>query len=103
MFHMTVSFSMLNECKKYTVCNIEIHEDNCKQNRNICKICYNINSKKYNINEKKRKYDGSMNTIGKPKIDNVNNKTKCFNIRNSRLCCYRSEKRWEDLLHVENA
>ena len=60
--------------KQFTVCNIEIDEDNCKKDRNICKNCYNINRKKYNINEKKRKYDDPMNKIEKLKIDNVNNK-----------------------------
>ena len=34
--------------KKCTVCNIIIHEDNYKKDRNICKNCYNINRKKYN-------------------------------------------------------
>ena len=60
--------------KKCTVCNIEIDEDNCKEDRIICKNCYNINRKKYHKNEKKRKYDDSMNNVEKPKIDNVNNK-----------------------------
>ena len=60
--------------KKCTGCNIEIDEDNCKKDRNICKICYNINRKKYNNKEKKRKYDGSIKIIEKSKIDNVNNK-----------------------------
>ena len=32
--------------KKCTVCNIEIDEDTCKKDRNICKNCYNINRKK---------------------------------------------------------
>ena len=59
--------------EKCIVCNIEIDEDNCKKDRNICKECYNINRKK-NKNEKERKYDGSMNNIEKPKIDNVSNK-----------------------------
>ena len=34
--------------KKCTVCNINIDDDNCKKDRNICKNCYNINRKKYN-------------------------------------------------------
>ena len=58
--------------KKCTVCNIEIFEDNCKKDRNICKNCYNTNRKKYNNKEKKRKVDDSVNKIEKPKIDNVN-------------------------------
>ena len=61
--------------KKSTVCTLQINEDNCRKDRNICNNCYNINRKKYNNNEKKKKYDGSMNNIEKPKIDNVNNKT----------------------------
>ena len=60
--------------KKCTVCNIEIDGDNCKKDRNICKMCYNINRKKYNNKEKKRKFDDdSVNKIEKPKIDNINN------------------------------
>ena len=39
--------------KKWTVCNIEIDEDNCKKDRNICKNCYNISRK--NIIKTKRK------------------------------------------------
>ena len=58
--------------KKCTVCNIEIDEYNCKNDRNICKNCYNINRKKYNNNEKNRKFDDSVNKK-KSKIDNVNN------------------------------
>ena len=58
--------------KKCTVCNIEVDQNNCQKDRNICKKCYNINRNKYN-NEKKIKYDDSMNSIEKPKIDNVNN------------------------------
>ena len=50
---------------KCTVCNIEIDEYNCKKDRNICKICNNINRKKYNNKEKKRKYDDSVNNLGK--------------------------------------
>ena len=60
------------DVKKCTVCNIEIDEDNCKKDRNICKICYNINRKKNNNNEKKRKSDNSVN---KRKIDNVTIRT----------------------------
>ena len=60
--------------KKCTVWNIELDGDNCKKDRNICKICYNINRKKNINNEKKRKCDDSVNIIEKPKIDNVNNK-----------------------------
>ena len=59
--------------KKCTVCNIEIDEENCKEDRNICKNCYNINRKIYNNNEKKKKFDDSVNEIEKPKIDNVKN------------------------------
>ena len=58
------------DVKKCTVCNIEIDEDNCKKDRNVCKNCYNKNRKKYNSNEKKRKFDNSVNKI---KIDNGNN------------------------------
>ena len=57
-----------------SVCNIKIDEDNCKKDRNICKICYNLNRKKYNNKVKKRKVDDSVNNIEKPQIDNVNNK-----------------------------
>ena len=60
--------------KKCTASNIEIDEDNCRKDRNICKNCYNKNRKIYNNNEKKRKYDDSMINIEKPQIDNVNNK-----------------------------
>ena len=63
------------DVKKCTVCNLEIDEDNCKKDRNICKMCYNINGKKYNNKEKKRNFDNSVNKIEKPKIDN-NNITK---------------------------
>ena len=60
------------DVKQCTVCNIKIDEDNFKKDRNICKNCYNTNRKKYN-NKEKRKFDGSVNKIEKPKIDNVNN------------------------------
>ena len=70
--------------KKCTVCNIEIDEDNCKKDRNICKECYKINRKKYTNNEKKRKYDDSLKNIGKPKIDNVNNKINVPKYENHR-------------------
>ena len=66
------------DVRKCTVCNVEIDEDNCKKDRTICKNCYNKNRKKYNSNEKKRKTDDSMNTIEKPKIDNVNNNVSTF-------------------------
>ena len=56
------------DVKKCTVCNIKIHVDNCKKERNICKNCYKMSRKKYNNKEKKRKFDDSVN-----KIDNVNN------------------------------
>ena len=59
--------------KQCTVCNIKIDEDNCKIDRNIYKNCYDTNRKKNNNKEKKRKFDDSVNKIGKPKIDNVNN------------------------------
>ena len=68
--------------KKGTVCNKEIDEDNCKKDRIICKTCYDINRKKYKNNEKKRKYDGSMNNIEKPKIDNVNNEINVSTFKN---------------------
>ena len=61
------------DVKKCTVCDIKIDVDNCKKDRNICKNCYNMNRKKYNNKEKKRKFDGSVDKIEKPKIDNVNN------------------------------
>ena len=70
--------------KKYTVCNIEIDEDNCKKDRNICKNCYNINRKKYNNKEKKRKVDDSVNKIEKPKIDNINIKINVPKYENHR-------------------
>ena len=70
--------------KKCTVCNIEIDEDNCKKNRNICKNCYNINRKKYNNKEKKRKVDDSVNKIEKPKIDNINIKINVPKYENHR-------------------
>ena len=59
--------------KKCTVCKIKIAEGNYKKDRNICKNCYKTNRKKYSNNEKKRKLDDSMNNIGKPKIDKINN------------------------------
>ena len=59
--------------KNGTVCDIEIDEDKCEKDRNICKNCYKINRNKFNNNEKKRKNDGSLNNIENPKIDNVNN------------------------------
>ena len=67
--------------KKCTVCGIEIDEDNCKKDRNICN-CYNINRKKYNNNEKKRKNDDSMKNIEKPRIDNVNKKLNVSTFEN---------------------
>ena len=63
------------DAKKCTVCNIEIDEDNCKKDRNICKNCYNKNRKKHKSNEKKRKFDNSVNNI---KIDNGNNNVSIF-------------------------
>ena len=59
--------------KKCTVCNVKKDEDNCKKDRNICKNCYNKSRKNYNDNENKRKTEDSMNSIKKPKIDNINN------------------------------
>ena len=70
--------------KKCTVCNIEIDEDNCKKDRNICKNCYNINRKKYNNKEMKRKVDNSVNKIEKPKIDNINFKINVPKYENHR-------------------
>ena len=62
--------------KKCTVCNIEIDEDKCKKDRNICKNCYNINRKIYGNSQKKRKFDDSVN-----KIDNDNNIVSKFENR----------------------
>ena len=59
--------------KKCTVCNIKIEGDNCKKDRNICKICYNINRKKYTITEKKRKTNDSVKNI-----ENVNNNVSAY-------------------------
>ena len=63
------------DVKKCTVCNIKIDVDNCKEDRNICRICYNVNRKKYSNNNKE-----------KIQVVNSVNKTKVFDfvINNNR-------------------
>ena len=39
--------------KKCSVCNVEIEEDICKKDGNICKECYNINEKHIIITKRK--------------------------------------------------
>ena len=64
--------------EKCTVCNIELDEDNCKKDRNICKNCYIKNTKNYNKNEKKKRTNDFVNNIEKPKIDNINNNVSTY-------------------------
>ena len=52
--------------KKCTVCNLNIDDDKCKKDRNICKNCYNMNRKKYNNKDKKPQIENNDNKIVLP-------------------------------------
>ena len=54
------------DVKKCTVCNIKIDVDNCKKDRNICRICNNVNRKKYNNNNKEKIQ--VVNSVNKTKV-----------------------------------
>ena len=66
--------------KKCTVCNINIDEDNCQKDRNLCKNCYNLNRKKYNSNNKEKIQD--VNSVNK--TDNNKKKRKLVESLNNR-------------------